>query len=248
MSSLPKIEIYTGPWVDWSKGPITGSTITLSSKTAPIFTAFLAFFVTIVGACLWRILCFIFHQSSASLKPKDGMHHQHQLIFRNTASPTEAIRAFFESAFHWRKAARRSFLRSIPLAVFAIVFSVSLTLGSILSSLVAQSSGSHRLVMSDNCGYFGFDNSSSLEVRTKAMTARDLNETMIASAYARTCYDGNHKLNTLQCSTYATPALTRKVVADAACPFDDSMCCKLLRTWESCTGFFCLFSLLLESL
>jgi hypothetical protein len=224
MSSVPIVEIYTGPWVDWSKGAILGSTITLSSKTAPILTAFLAFFVTVVGACLWRLICFIFHQSSASLKPKDGMHHQHQVIFRNTGSPTAAIRAFLESAFHWRKAARRSFLRSVPLAVFAIVFSIALAIGSILSSLVAQSSGNHRLVVSDGCGYFGYDNSSSLEVRTKAMTARDLNDTIIASAYSRACYDGNYKLNKLQCGTYTTPALTRAAVTHASCPFDDSMC------------------------
>jgi hypothetical protein len=224
MSSASKVEIYTGPWVDWSKGPVLGSTITLSSYTAPIFTAFLAFFITVVGACLWRILCFVFHQSSASPKPKDGMHHQHQLIFRNTASPTEAMRAFFESAFFWRKSARRSFLRAIPLAVFAIVFSLALTVGSILSSLVAQSSGNHRLITSNNCGYFGYDNSSSLEVRTKAMTTKDLNDTIIAASYSRTCYGGNHKMNKLQCSTYATPTLTRTAVTNASCPFDESMC------------------------
>jgi hypothetical protein len=223
-TSSPSIEIYTGPWVDWSKGAVMGATITLSSRTAPILTATLAFFITIVGACLWRLLCFLFHQFSASPKPKDGMHHQHQLIFRNTASPSEAMRAFTELAFFWRKSGRRSFSRSLPLALFAVVFSLSLTAASILSSLVARSSGSNRLITSDNCGYFAYDNSSSLAVRTKAMTQKDLNDTIIAAAYARSCYEGNHKLNKLSCSTYEKPALSYSVVTNASCPFDDSMC------------------------
>ncbi|ETN39471.1 uncharacterized protein HMPREF1541_05695 [Cyphellophora europaea CBS 101466] len=202
--STPKIEIYTGPWVDWSKGALLGSTITLSRGTAPIFTAFLAFFITIVGACLWRSICFTIHQISASPKPKDGMHHQHQLILRNTSSPTEATRAFFESAFFWRN--------------------LALTASSILSSLVAQSSGSHRLITSNDCGYFAYDNSSSLEVRTKAMTSKDLNDTVLASSYARTCYEGNDKLNKLQCSSYVKPALKWTAPKNASCPFDHSMC------------------------
>ncbi|KPI39496.1 uncharacterized protein AB675_5103 [Cyphellophora attinorum] len=224
MSTLAKVDIYTGPWVDWSRGPILGSTLTLSSKTAPIFTAFLAFFITVVGACLWRILCFVIHQSSASERPRDGQHHQHQLIFRNTASPTEAMRAFFESAFFWRKSTGHSFVRALPLALFAIVFSCALTAGSILSSLVAKSSGSERLITSDNCGFFAYDNSSSLPIRTKAMVSKDLNDTLIASAYSRQCYQGNDKLNVMQCSTYEKPALTYKAVTNASCPFDKSMC------------------------
>ena len=223
MRSVTAGHIYTGPWVDWSQGVLLGSTITLSSKTAPIFTAFLAFFVTIVGACLWRVICFLFHQLSASERPQDGQHHQHQLIFRNTASPTAAMRAFFESAFFWRKSGRRPFSRALPLALFAVVFTLALAAGSVLSSKVTNSSGSQRLIIG-NCGYFGYNENATLPIRTKAMVSKDLNDTIIASAYARQCYAGNDKLNKMQCSMYEQPALSYKVVADAPCPFEKSMC------------------------
>lgn len=229
MSTPTTANIYTGPWIDWSQGAVLGSTITLSSRSALIFTAFLAFFITVVGACLWRILCFVIHQCSASPRPRTGQHHQHQLIFRNTSSPTEAFRAFCESAFFWRRStsSRRShsFARALPLAVFALVFSCALTAGSVLSSLVAKHAGSERLITSDNCGFFAYDNSSSLPVRTKAMVSRDLNETLIAAAYARQCYQGNDRLNVLQCGVYTVPALKYKSTAvSVACPFDDGMC------------------------
>lgn len=129
-----------------------------------------------------------------------------------------------ESAFFWRKSSRHAFIRAVPLAMFAALFSAAMLAGSILSSLATNATGGERLIVSSDCGFFAYDNSSSLPVRTKAMTARDLNQTIAASAYARQCYEGNAKLNSLACSTYMKPALSYKVVANASCPFEESMC------------------------
>lgn len=115
MSSLAGADIYHGAWVDWSRGAILGSTVTLSSRYASILTAFLALFVTVVGSCLWRISSFVIHQYSSSPDAKDGLHHQHQLIFRNTGSPAEAAKSFTEIAWHWRRSSLKAWARSLPL-------------------------------------------------------------------------------------------------------------------------------------
>ena len=56
------------------------------------------------------------------------------------------------------------------------------------------------------------------------MISKDLNNTIIGAAYARTRYEGRHNANKLQCSTYTTPAIHWTAITDAACPSDASMC------------------------
>lgn len=63
---------YSGPWINWSHGLLSGSTITLSERSGGLLTAFIATFVTIVGAELWKILCYILHQIRSSRTPQDG--------------------------------------------------------------------------------------------------------------------------------------------------------------------------------
>ena len=41
------ITVYEGPWMNWTKGPIRGGTITVSLRDAGILVAFFALFVTI---------------------------------------------------------------------------------------------------------------------------------------------------------------------------------------------------------
>ncbi len=120
MSAIAGASIYKGAWIDWSRGVVTGSTITLSARSDSALTAFLAFFVTIVGTCLWRIFSFIIHQCSATADARDGLHHQHQLIFRNTGSPFEASKLLGQTAWYWRKNGRTAWIRSLPPSLFAL--------------------------------------------------------------------------------------------------------------------------------
>ena len=223
MSTVDGASIYTGPWVDWSRGPILGSTITLSARSASVLAAFLALFVTIVGSSLWRILSFTIHQCSASPEAKDGLHHQHQLIFRNTGSPFEATKSFTETAWHWRRTGRKAWSRSLPLALFALAFLLAFGAASILTSLVTRAAGAQRLLVSNNCGYWSFDPTATLEQRTIAMQNKDLNDTLLAATYARECYDQDVGLNKLRCSMYTKQAINW-TSTNADCPFDQSIC------------------------
>lgn len=223
MSALTGAEIYTGAWVDWSRGAVLGSTVTLSARYASVLTAFLALFVTIVGSCLWRISSFIIHQYSSSPDAKDGLHHQHQLVFRNTGSPAEAAKTFTEIAWHWRRNGLKAWMRSIPLALFALVFLLAFSAASILTGLVTRAAGSQRLIVSDECGFWALDQSASALDRQLAMQTKDLNDTILAATYARQCYGQETGLNKLRCSMYTKRSIDW-TASEVDCPFDDSIC------------------------
>ena len=65
--------IFYGPWVNWTHGPIVGATLTLSDAHGALLTAFIATFVTLVGAQLFKILTYVFHQFRSSTAAKDGL-------------------------------------------------------------------------------------------------------------------------------------------------------------------------------
>ncbi|EWG51926.1 hypothetical protein FVEG_16885 [Fusarium verticillioides 7600] len=89
-------EVYTGSWTDWSRGPILGATITLSSRDASLLLAFIAAFVTVIAARLWVIMCFSAHQLLSTNGKNDGLYYQRQVILRNAKSAPAAAWLFLQ--------------------------------------------------------------------------------------------------------------------------------------------------------
>ncbi|KAI9741904.1 MAG: hypothetical protein M1834_000293 [Cirrosporium novae-zelandiae] len=221
MSNLASgAHIYTGPWINWDKGILAGSTITLSSRDAGLLTAFLGIFVTVAGGQLWRILSFIIHQSRASQGPQDGLHHQHQNIFRNTSSPGGASWQFTQLSIYWWSHAQRPVIRSLPWALLGILYVGAFGLAGVFSSEVTKAAGNERLVRSPNCGYWGVNPSQSYESQL-AFGAKILNDSITAAAYARSCYD---QANSLQCNIYAQKQILWTSNQNASCPFAKDTC------------------------
>ena len=217
--SASSTSIYTGPWINWSQGPVLGSTITLSARDGAILTSFIATFVTIVGAQLWKIICFILHQSRASQKPEDGLYHQHQNVFRNSTTPGGAAWSFTLQSWYWWGRARRSTVRSLPWALFSILYIVVLAALSIFgSSEIAKAAGQDRLIRGSQCGYWQVDGS---EIGDDSFEAKILRDSQSAAAYARDCYAGS--VDSLKCNTYATPQI-KWAGKQAECPFQDRIC------------------------
>lgn len=230
MATNSSSHVYTGPWINWDHGIVRGSTITLSARDGGLLTSFLGVFVTIVGAQLWRILSFIFHQSRSSRGPQDGLHHQHQNIFRNTTSPGGATWQFMLLTFHWWKHARRPVLRSLPWAILGLAYIVVFGVAGVFSSEVTKSAGNARLIRSNNCGYFRLDGSNSLQ-SVYAYNAKGLNDTTTAANYARACYGGAH--DPLQCSTFVQSELPWTSDQNATCPFANDTTC----LWSNTAAF-----------
>jgi hypothetical protein len=217
--SADSTSIYTGPWVNWSHGLILGSTITLSARNGAILTAFLATFITIVGAQLWKILCFIFHQSRASQKPKDGLYHQRQNVFRNSNSPGGATWSFMQLSWYWRGQARHSMMRSLPWALFSSLYLVVFAVLSVFgSSNVTKAAGQDRLLRGSQCGYW---RANLTKPGLGSSEAKFLRDGQNAASYARDCY--SESVDTLKCKKYATPHLKWEE-KHADCPFKDGIC------------------------
>lgn len=222
--------IYTGPWVNWSHGLVLGSTVTLSARNSTILTSFIATFVTIVGVQLWKILCIIIHQSRASQEPQDGLYHQHQNVFRNSNTPGGAAWSFILQSWCWWGRVHHSMMRSLPWALFSILYIVLFAVLSVFgSSEVAKAAGQERLLRSSRCGYWDTNGS---EPGLGSFAAKVLRGSQNAATYARDCYDGS--VDTLRCNRYATPYIKWEE-KPADCPFEDVIC-KGNNTYQMDTG------------
>ncbi|KAK5946636.1 hypothetical protein PMZ80_000779 [Knufia obscura] len=153
--------IYHGPWINWSNGLIGGATVTLGEREGGLLTAFIATFVTIVGAELWKVICYISHQLRSKHAPQDGLYHQQQVILRTSPTPAGAAWLFLLQTWCWAGRARLSLLRTLPWALFGAVYIGAIGLTAIFSSEISKSPGSLRLIVSDNdCGIWSLNMSS----------------------------------------------------------------------------------------
>lgn len=221
MSTQQIPNIYLGLWINWSHGPIRGSTLTLSSHNGGLLTAFLALFVAIAGGALWRITAFISHQVRAGQDVQDGLHHQQQVILRNTSSPGAALWQFTHLSYFWRQCAQRPIWRSIQFSFLALLNLVVLTAASLFSSQLTRVASDETLILSDNCGLWSL--SEGLHTLTvHAQQYKNLRDTTSAAGYARACYGENP--DTLQCNHYVQEQIHSTANRNATCPFASGLC------------------------
>lgn len=223
MSQTAASFVYTGGWINWSRGIVLGSTVTLSERDGDLLIAFLSMFVAAAGAACWKIVSFAIHQHRSLREPQDGIHHQQQAIFRNTGSPSRASFELAQLAWSWRKHAIRPFVRTLPLMALALfIFSVFGVAG-IFSSEVAKAAGNETLIRSPDCGYLNFNETTLGSPQAlAALNSVEVNDTLAATTYSRACY-GNSQ-NPLQCMQYPQSQLHWKINQNATCPFPNDLC------------------------
>ena len=115
--------IYQGCWINWSKGRLLGSTITLTSTNSTLLTNILAVFVTIAGGQFWMILRFALYQLRASQntnRQSNTLYHKEQVVLRNTTSSLNAAQLFLKLRWESRRNVR-SASHNIPLVVIAVL-------------------------------------------------------------------------------------------------------------------------------
>jgi hypothetical protein len=216
--------IYRGPWINWSHGAIKGATLTISERDGGLLISFIATFITVVGAQLWRILSFALHQIRSTDAPRDGLHHQQQNILRNTSTPAGTAWTYLQQAWYWRGRARSVLLRTLPMSLFGFLYLVLFGVLATFSSQISKSAGPARLIYGNNCGYWRLD--PDVDPRSPAAQSannqRLANETIITSSYARACY--GDKPDRLSCGTYPVSALKYTTESNATCPFANGMC------------------------
>ena len=209
--------------MNWSKGLILGATVTTSSQYGFLLVAFLALFVRMVGGHFWSVLCFIMHQLKADSGPQDGLHHQHQLILRNSQSHTSTLWELIKLPFFWRSNARYSLWRTLPLMFIALLQLAIFTTAGLFSSHIASSSD-EVLVRSPYCGYMqvpaDLNSTTNLEEASDYFIA-DRTAALWSSSYAQNCYRSN--ATTATCNIFAVPRIQYTSV-HTSCPFAGGMC------------------------
>ena len=146
--------IYEGVWVNWSKGRVFGSTLTVSPQHASILSPALAVLISIAGGQLWRLFQFALHQARATSNSRNFIYHQSQSILRNTSSDLNALWRFLRLAVAWRHQRDAKVLRSLlPLVVWTLIhLSLVVTVG-LLSSWLLEAND-EVLSRSPWCGTF----------------------------------------------------------------------------------------------
>ena len=226
------IEVKSGFWRDESRSGWAASTWTVKVDAGSIIISALATFIALVGSRCWMIVSFILHQSRASDVAKDGMYHQHQLIYRNGVSQLSTIWEMLCISWAWRKRISQNPLRTAlgilpPLICFAL-FAVA----GIFSARVAAPSysASRVLIKPRNCGFINFNSSveriTDLALIKEARSALSKHATGIALQarnYARACYT-EQRDSAGACSTYAVQRLPYIISYNVPCPFAKKRC------------------------
>ena len=226
MSLANGSDIFKGPWINWSRGAVYGSTVTLSQRDGGLLTAFLGIFVTIAGAFCWKITSFALHQYLCVTDPQDRLHHQQQAILRNSSTSVGSAWQLSQVLWYWRKNAPRTWIRSLPFILLALFNAAVFGVAGVFSSEVAKASGNEVLIRSANCGSLDLsevaDNGSRDTEGQAALLALDTAYTLAANTYAGACYDSSGNIQ--QCSRFISSSIPWVTNPNASCPFDPSLC------------------------
>lgn len=222
LSELEDYSIYLGTWTDWSRGKLLGATLTLTRQNGTLLVAFIALFITMVSTSFWVLSCFAFHHLFSSESARDGLHHQRQVILRNSANSVSGITRLFQLLLAWRKIAKRPYRRVLPLLLSSAIILAGFAACSGFSSKVSSALGNDVLVLGDRCGLFGPPTDINITNGIEKMITYQAERSATAANYALQCY--TNKTSSESCQKYKKKRLPFSVHTNASCPFNNDMC------------------------
>jgi hypothetical protein len=92
----------------------------------------------------------------------------------------------------------------------------------IVSSQIAKSSSSERLIIGPNCGFWSWTGDGKDITSIDSFMSKTLRDTNVASTYSRACY--SEEADPLRCNTYSQPRLPYTVNQNGSCPFKSGTC------------------------
>jgi hypothetical protein len=210
MAALPSDRVRQGFWIDYTHGPILGSTITTTSSNANIAIAFLSVLVAFTGAHLWDLLALIRFWAGVSKRPRDTFHQQLQILLRNASSPGTFL--LYSTLVGWSWRHHGGLRRLAGIAALAFLCSTGFIIVGIFVSQVVATTGLQVLAHSASCGWVSWRNEST------ALNL-DYQETIFNQAYAyvQTCYNKTGLLS--QCSSYVKQNVPILETTHTDCPF-----------------------------
>ncbi|KAF2143116.1 uncharacterized protein K452DRAFT_317357 [Aplosporella prunicola CBS 121167] len=225
MSSIASgnFPVYLGVWINWSKGPVFGSTLTLTRAKGDLLIAFIAFFVTFIGTRLWRILCLIFHTTGSKPSAQEGFYHQRQAILRNTANADSGLYRLIQILYAWRNTSKAVWPSLLPSTITAALVTAGFIVASGFSSQISSATGDEVLLTGSGCGIMeNADND--LSSAASLWTPYESRQWTNAANYANECYEENSATGFVDCSTFISAKLPFSMQTNASCPFDEELC------------------------
>lgn len=149
--------VYEGIWINWTRGRVLGSTLTLNPQQTAIVSPALAILITIAGAQLWRLFQYGLHQSRATSEKRSFVFHQTQTVLRNTTTDLNALWRFARLAIAWRHQRDvRLFKTLAPLMLWTFVHLALVIIAGVFSSWVLETNDD-VLSISPWCGSYKTD-------------------------------------------------------------------------------------------
>ncbi|KAI1265848.1 hypothetical protein F5Y18DRAFT_416731 [Xylariaceae sp. FL1019] len=223
--------IYVGVWVNWSRGFLFGPTLTTDTKYGNLLIAFTALFISYVANRFWRMVCLVMHQYYSSAAPRDIVHHQHQVILRNSFNPETTLSSSLKLLHAYPKNIKRT-LRLLPIMFLAALSLMAFTVASGFSSTISTSVGDEVLLKGDKCGVIETPDTLAGAAASERFNAEKLSN---AFNYAQQCY-GSDEVGTRACDKFVVSQLPSQISNTSECPFQSHMCRKTYDTLRMDTG------------
>ncbi|KAE8453974.1 hypothetical protein EG329_007750 [Mollisiaceae sp. DMI_Dod_QoI] len=219
---------HVGFWTDWSKGGVSGSTLTLSNRNGAVLIAALAIFIQLSGGRSWTILCFMAHQLRATKNAKDGLYHQQQAALRNSNSDVNAMWQFTKIGWAWRSRSVGGIQRSAILVLTALLHLLAFAATGLLASHITTVGSQVLLASSIYCGSWELQEGSTPSTAGVLLNASEMGHEAAYVSYQRLSMESSNKYvqNCLtnsqalpECDMFIRPQLNW-TASNIPCPFN----------------------------
>lgn len=230
-STVPTI--YTGFWIDWSRGSVLGSTLTLSAENSAFLVAFIALFVRFVGGQLWEVLAFLLSTTRSTAEPQDAIYHQQQAILRNTSQPLSVLWGMLKLTWFWKDTTTRAQRRAVAFILGSLAYVVAFAVASIFSSKISSADSEVLLLSGPNCGFWSSPDYESYNPAEESIQHFMMKNAQVFSTvnrfmgeshvYVAQCYNSTSTSPTEFCLPYGKDRISWSTLNHTTCPFED-MC------------------------
>jgi len=220
MSELDSRYVYRGFWVNHSKGPIMGRTITTDTKTSTLVIAILAIMSTLGTTYLWNILLFLYHQIRATGKPSDVLFRQEQALIRTLPTPASLATERLKLWFLWRRKVGHTAFRGLFTVLPPALYAIGALFASIFTSAIVSTSNLDVLVRSPFCGFI---KQSTPEQGRASLAAYTKSYEGNGVSYAAECYNRDTTESARCENIFLRPSIPFSIT-EGPCPFAVNMC------------------------
>jgi hypothetical protein len=238
MSVAANSTVYLGLWTNWSRGVVFGSTLTTAKIYGNLLISFTAVFIGVATSRLWKILCLLLHRYHSTGDPRGPVHHQRQVVLRNSASPEASLFDIVRLFWAWRKSGMRKIMGLLLLILFTFLYFVAVTAAGGFSSTITTAVGDEVLIRSRYCGPIILNSTYADESTRNQFNAEKVNN---AANYAQQCYsaaDGKGESSrTTACNKFVVSSLPTTANYTFDCPFQQKICLKPNNTLRLDTGY-----------